>query len=251
MKDLKKNYHTHTYRCGHAKGADRDYVENAVRAGFELLGFSDHAPMPFPDGHESPFRMKLAETAGYFESVARLREEYAGQIRILAGLEVEYYPAHFQRFLDFIGQFPVDYLILGQHFVWEEREGNGVFAETKDPGLLKGCYDCMLEGAATGSFLYIAHPDVLRYTGDETAYETLTRDFLTEVKKLGVPLELNRLGMADGRIYPREKFWQLAGDYGVPAYVGMDAHDPAALLDEKNVDRCLRLARSCGVRVLD
>ena len=83
MNAVSANYHTHTFRCNHASGADRDYVENAVRAGFELLGFSDHAPMPFPDGHESPFRMKLAETAGYFESVARLREEYAGQIRIL------------------------------------------------------------------------------------------------------------------------------------------------------------------------
>ena len=45
------NYHTHTYRCGHAVGEDRQYVETAIERGLKVLGFSDHVPMPFPDGH--------------------------------------------------------------------------------------------------------------------------------------------------------------------------------------------------------
>ena len=51
------NYHTHTYRCGHAVGEDRQYVETAIRRGLQVLGFSEHVPMPFPDGHESRFRV--------------------------------------------------------------------------------------------------------------------------------------------------------------------------------------------------
>ena len=38
------NYHTHTYRCGHAIGSDEEYVEAAIKAGYKVLGFSDHAP---------------------------------------------------------------------------------------------------------------------------------------------------------------------------------------------------------------
>ena len=53
------NYHTHTYRCGHAVGEDREYVEKAIERGLQVLGFSDHVPMPFPDGHESRFRVPL------------------------------------------------------------------------------------------------------------------------------------------------------------------------------------------------
>ncbi len=29
-----QNFHTHTYRCHHAKGSDREYVEAAIKAGY-------------------------------------------------------------------------------------------------------------------------------------------------------------------------------------------------------------------------
>ena len=51
------NYHTHTWRCNHASGSERQYVENALQAGLVVLGFSDHAPYIFPDGYYSTFRM--------------------------------------------------------------------------------------------------------------------------------------------------------------------------------------------------
>ncbi len=38
------NYHTHTSRCGHAGGSDEEYVQAAIKAGYQILGFSDHAP---------------------------------------------------------------------------------------------------------------------------------------------------------------------------------------------------------------
>ena len=45
---IKYNYHTHTKRCGHAIGNDEDYVINAIKAGYKILGFSDHAPYIIP-----------------------------------------------------------------------------------------------------------------------------------------------------------------------------------------------------------
>ena len=33
------NYHTHTKRCQHAVGEDREYVEAAIAAGIQVLGF--------------------------------------------------------------------------------------------------------------------------------------------------------------------------------------------------------------------
>ena len=47
---LKANYHTHTYRCQHAYGSEREYIEAAIRMGIAELGFSDHVPCPFKDG---------------------------------------------------------------------------------------------------------------------------------------------------------------------------------------------------------
>ena len=82
---ITENYHTHTYRCRHAGGTDRDYVEAAIAAGLTTLGFSDHSPMVFTTDHKSSFRMSLEETPGYFESLLQLREEYKD--RILAFLQ--------------------------------------------------------------------------------------------------------------------------------------------------------------------
>ena len=38
------NYHSHTSRCGHAVGTDEEYVKAAIAAGYQKMGFSDHAP---------------------------------------------------------------------------------------------------------------------------------------------------------------------------------------------------------------
>ncbi|MCF0230516.1 MAG: PHP domain-containing protein, partial [Parasporobacterium sp.] len=38
-------YHIHTFRCNHAVGDDEDYVKAAIKAGYKVMGFSDHAPI--------------------------------------------------------------------------------------------------------------------------------------------------------------------------------------------------------------
>ena len=35
--DKKANYHTHTTRCKHAWGTEHEYIENAIKAGYELI----------------------------------------------------------------------------------------------------------------------------------------------------------------------------------------------------------------------
>ena len=43
---MKANYHTHLKLCGHAEGMSNDYVKVAVEEGFEIIGISDHGPIP-------------------------------------------------------------------------------------------------------------------------------------------------------------------------------------------------------------
>jgi histidinol-phosphatase (PHP family) len=43
MIEVKYNYHSHTYRCGHAsRCSDEDYVLEAIEHGYKKYGFSDH-----------------------------------------------------------------------------------------------------------------------------------------------------------------------------------------------------------------
>ncbi|MBQ7638260.1 MAG: histidinol-phosphatase [Clostridia bacterium] len=250
MKNMTANYHSHTYRCGHAGGKDREYVENAVKAGLKVFGFSDHSPMIFNSDYYSSFRIKLCDTEGYFSSVISLREEFKDSITIYAGVEAEYYPECFGAFLDYIKQFPIDYMILGQHFIFREEDGVTAFRPTENVKTLENYYENVLTAAKTGKFLYIAHPDVINFTGDNDVFRSLTRDFLKDIKKTGVPLEINRLGLYEGRHYPREAFWSLCGEEGIKAVIGLDAHSPAVILDEDSVDRCVLFAEKNGVEII-
>ena len=70
---MKTNYHTHTWRCNHAEGNEKQYVENALKAGLEILGFADHAPYIFVGNYYSNFRMTMEQLPGYVDTVLRLR----------------------------------------------------------------------------------------------------------------------------------------------------------------------------------
>ena len=43
---LKTNYHSHSEFCD-GKGKLEDYVKSAISKGFDVFGFSGHAPLPF------------------------------------------------------------------------------------------------------------------------------------------------------------------------------------------------------------
>ncbi len=83
-----QNFHSHTYRCHHAKGKDIDYVEAAIKAGYSEIGFSDHVPYPFPNNHYSTFRMELSEAENYVQSIRELQEKYKTKIKIHLGFDM-------------------------------------------------------------------------------------------------------------------------------------------------------------------
>lgn len=41
---MKFDLHTHHFRCGHADGNIRDYIEAGIKAGLQAIGISDHTP---------------------------------------------------------------------------------------------------------------------------------------------------------------------------------------------------------------
>ena len=44
---MKTNFHTHTFRCGHAIGNEEEMVKSAIKNDILELGFSDHIPLPY------------------------------------------------------------------------------------------------------------------------------------------------------------------------------------------------------------
>ncbi len=238
------NFHTHTMRCRHASGEDREYVENAIRGGIKTLGFSDHAPYVFKDDYYSTFRMYPGELEEYVKSVTALKEEYAGQIDIHLGLEAEYYPEFFDAFLSLIRPFPIEYLILGQHATKNEMDG-GYYAawKTNDENKLFEYTNQVVSAIHTGAFSYVAHPDVINFRENDKAEEKAWKMICEAAKEKNVPLEINLLGIRGRRHYPYAGFWKIAGETGVPVTVGSDAHNPADVCDSLSFDTAMLMVK--------
>ena len=245
------NYHTHTWRCHHARGAEREYVEQAIQAGVRTLGFSDHTPCPFSNGYVSYFRMLPAEADDYFRTVTDLKKEYAGQIDIRVGVEAEFYPAHFEAMLRLLENYPCEYLLMGQHFIENEYDGVYSGSRTAEEHVLVRYVSQVLEGLSTGRFTYLAHPDLLNWHGDGAVYEREMERLCRGVKAMEIPLEINLLGLYEGRHYPVRQFWQIAARVGNRVILGCDAHQPEAMNRPDVEAEARRFAADLGIALLN
>ena len=241
------NYHTHTPRCGHADGAERAYLDRALAGGFRVLGFSDHSPYFFEGGDRSRIRMNPEELEGYVAALTELREEYRGRIELRIGLEAEYYPRLFPRLTDYLAQFPIEYLILGQHGLFNEQEGIWTGTPTTEERLLDQYCGQTAEALDTGYFLYFAHPDILHFVGDPAVYDRHMRRLCRKARDLGVPLEFNLLGFWERKQYPNPVFWRIAAEEGCSAVLGCDAHHPEDTWLPELEKKARELLLACGI----
>lgn len=245
------NYHTHTWRCGHAHGTEQEYVESAIRRGLKILGFSDHTPYPFPWYHHSFIRMLCGQLPDYVQTVSELRERYRGTIHIRIGVEAEYYPAYFSELRTMLADHGVEYMILGQHYLDNEILAHYSGRATAEEAILAKYCRQTRDAMQTGLFSYFAHPDLLRFVGEDRVYEGHMRELCAEAKSCGMPLEINLLGLEAGKHYPNRRFWEIAAGEGCQVVLGCDTHDPATLLDTASEEKAMSMVRELGLPLLE
>lgn len=250
------NYHTHTSRCNHATGTEEAYVKAALDRGMKVLGFSDHTPYFFPGDYYSGFRMRPEKLGDYCETVLALRKQYARKIQIPLGLELEYYPQLLPRLLPVLQDHGVEYLLLGQHFIGNEITDSGAYehysgSPTADEEILRRYCHQTMDAMNTGLFTYFAHPDLLNFRGEEGVYRRCMGELCREAKSCGIPLEMNLLGIREGRNYPNPVFWELAAEAGCTVILGCDAHAPEHLLEEKAEPEARKLLAAYGLTPVD
>lgn len=247
------NLHTHTWRCHHAKGQDEDYVKAAIANGYKTIGFSDHAPYLFPGDYYSGFRIDLADAQNYADSIHTLQKQYDGIIDIKLGYEVEWYPDLIEKELAFLKSFGCDYLICGQHYTGNEFEdwANYTGHKTNNPEDLERYIKQVIAAAQSGEIAYIAHPDIIHFTGDRKLYLERMHFLIRELKKTDIPLEFNFLGYTDKRQYPCDEFWKMVADEGNRVVIGLDAHRPEVYDDKKQLAKMLDKMHLLGLKPIE
>ena len=245
------SYHNHTSRCRHAVGTEREYVERAIASGLRIFGFSDHTPYPFPKEYDSHIRMRVDEFDDYVHTVLALKKEYEKDIEIHLGLEAEYYPAYFEDYLRLIEPYPIEYIILGQHYMENEIGGSWNGYPSDDLDEFRAYTKQLIAGMDTGIFTYVAHPDLYNYIGsNRAAYLEEARKICVAAKAHKLPLEINLHGIDTRRNYPNPAFFAIAAEIGNEVVICSDAHAPEEVYVPAAVQAAEAMVEELGLTLL-
>ena len=241
---VKKNYHTHTSRCGHANGNDEEYVLEAIKNGYTVLGFSDHVMLP--NIEQKGIRGNYELLDDYINSINILKKKYANKIDIKIGFEAEYLPEFKDYYQDLLNSGKIDYLILGQHCYYDKNKHALVFYNEKhyDLETLFHYRDDLIKGMESGLFSYVAHPDLIMSgygKWDDNAI-IVAHQICQAAVKNKIPLEINLGGARYFRNkttipsgYPFDPFWEIVGMYPIEVVVGVDNHNPNEFGSDQSV----------------
>ena len=118
----KFNYHSHTYRCGHADldMKDEDYIKEYIEMGFEKIAFTDHCPEKNKIDKRPNIRMEYEQKNEYIDTIKKLKEKYKNKIKIEVGYEIEYIPGDEENLRELKNE--ADKIILGQHFIYDNNK---------------------------------------------------------------------------------------------------------------------------------
>lgn len=236
----KFNYHTHTYRCGHADidYTEEEYIKDFIKMGFKKIAFTDHAPQKSGIDKRQNMRMKYEERKEYLQKIKELKEKYKGQIEIQSGYEVEYLPGEEENLKELKKE--TDKLILGQHFIYDNNKNIKVFGFLEkevftDEELIR--YAQYIEKAMDLNIPdIIAHPDyfMINSTRFGKIEEKISHIICKASEKFNIPLEINlknifseirfENGDLKNIVYPCKEFWKIATQYNIRVVYGLDVH---------------------------
>lgn len=256
---IRNNYHTHTFRCGHAIGNDEEYVLEAIALGLNTIGFSDHVMLEHI--HQPNMRGEFDAKEGYFSSIRSLKDKYKDRINILLGFEAEPIKEYFSYYRDLKESGKVDYLIVGNHCTLENGIIRFFFSKCTEKKNLLEYKDTLIEGMKTGLFSYIAHPDYYMdsyYKWDATA-KKVAKEIIHASIEYDIPLEFNLACFRRGKQnkgkefrygYPYLPFWKMVEKMKAKVIIGIDAHSPNDITTYLNDDG-YKMALSMRLNLVD
>lgn len=233
MKYQNFNFHTHTYRCGHAKKTEDDYIKVAIQRGFEAIGFSEHCGY---EGFDNPReRIAFKDMDKYLLDINKAKEKYKDKIKVYAGLEIEYFDDLKNYYFELKEKY--DYLIIGQHL--RDRKGYDYTYTCNDKDI-RYMADKICTALELGISKYVAHPDYPMLARDNFSkdFEMAIRQIVQCANKNNALVELNLKGMSYGihdyktylsYIYPHNNTLDIYEEENASVVIGYDAHLPEFL----------------------
>jgi len=228
----------HTPLCGHAVGAPPAYVDAAAANGIDLITFTCHIPMEDDRFAQAGIRMAGSELPDYqcmIKEAGRHGESVG--VEVLYGIEAEIHPnPAFMRPMEAtLTREPFDFILGSLHPMLPAfREHLESVGAVTDADKVEEYFRCLAEGARSGRYHSLAHPDVIRVYGTlegpflPEQHEGPINAFLDAVAEAGVCLEINTSGLIKGDYiaHPDPVMLKWALERDIPFTIGSDSHTP-------------------------
>lgn len=243
------NLHTHS-NFSDGKANAEDVVIEAINQGLEVLGFSDHSPVPF----ENSFAIKNDEVHNYISTIKSLKEKYQDKIDIYCSMEMDFIPGIVKDFKKTKEELGLDYMIGSVHLVGNDVEKlwfiDGSKVETYDEGLNNFYGGDIKKGVKTFFYQYnemieseefdiVGHFDKIKmhnrdryFLEEDKWYRDLLMETLTLIKEKSLIVEVNTRGIYKKRstdFYPSTWVLPIMREMNVPVVISSDAHLPSEL----------------------
>lgn len=241
---FKTNYHSHSEFCD-GSGKLEDYVKSAINKGFDVFGFSGHAPLPF----ENDWTISKNNLLSYLEETKRLRTVYKDDIDLITGLEVDYIENIMEPSDNYYQELELDFIIGSVHLLkdittgkylgidYKKNEIEQLINKTFDGDatlLVKEYYSKIRNMSEHRGVDIIGHFDVIKKTNINSIYFNETEDWYK--KEIDITLEciadnkqiieINTGNILNdpSRIYPAPWILKKAMYYDIPIILNSDAH---------------------------
>lgn len=231
------DYHTHSYRCGHASGTVEEYVDRAVELGLKEIGLSDHFFFYFLPREKRDPRWAMAEAdfPAHYDEMCEVRGSMRDTINVRVGVEVDYVPGHGEDLSRALAPYEFDYILGGIHFLDGWMIDDAAEAERFDGAdlvdIYRRYYQSMQQGVRERAFDVVAHFDLPKKFGS-TAPEA-TRGIVAEtldcIRDHGVAIEVSTAGLRKPvrEMYPAVDVLREIRARHIPIVLSSDAHDPS------------------------
>lgn len=234
----KIDFHTHPNILKNPPQAE-EFVKKAIDEGFDTIVFTDH--MPFSVTGDEIDRMPFGAVPLYCEKVREIAEKYRDRIRILCGIEVDYYPSCTDEITMTLAQGDFDIILGSSHL---NIKGLGIpFRSLSKTDYAEIVINNYYFASQSGMFDVLTHPDIYRIQISDPETFPLAGDFpkiadleedlrrlFSAMEEKNIMMEINAAPLYkkfDSRgPYPDRDILAIASEYNLKYTFGSDAHIP-------------------------
>ena len=250
-----RDLHVHTTYCD-GNSTPLEIVRSAIEKGVDVLGFSGHVYVAF----DEDFCMSRENTEKYFVEVNSLKEKYKDKIKILCGIEQEYFSIEPSDRYDYIiGS--VHYLYVGGEYIAVDLDAQTLIC-AKDKYFNGDIYSLIeeyyrLEADVVNKIKpdIIGHFDLItKFNEDGKLFDESHPRYVAAWKaaadsllKYNIPFEINSGAISRGyrtAPYPSPEILNYIFKNGGKIVINSDSHHADTLCCE--FDKCKEIALKAG-----